>query len=149
MLIFHMQFLSLTIHKFAFWYSHDKLTKRMILKVSCISITFSWLFISCWSRNSPWFDLLYLECEIGKYGVNCQSTCGSCLVQNQCSHINGVCSGGCAAGYTGDLCRTSKEKQGFGFYIYLKWQKKRIIIAGICVKYCQYGVNYYPIIQSN
>ena len=76
------------------------------------------VWFCCWFcrfKILPRFDLLCLECESGKYGVNCQSTCGNCLVQNQCSHIDGVCSGGCAAGYTGGLCQTSKVKQGIDF----------------------------------
>ncbi|XP_078328732.1 uncharacterized protein LOC111112398 [Crassostrea virginica] len=54
------------------------------------------------------------ECPLGTYGENCQSLCGSCLMQNQCSHIDGVCSGGCAAGYTGNLCKTKCKNSKYG-----------------------------------
>uniref|UniRef100_A0A8W8NY44 Scavenger receptor class F member 2 n=1 Tax=Magallana gigas TaxID=29159 RepID=A0A8W8NY44_MAGGI len=35
-----------------------------------------------------------LECETGKYGVNCSKSCGNCLKQRQCQNVDGFCSKG-------------------------------------------------------
>uniref|UniRef100_A0A8W8NZG7 Scavenger receptor class F member 2 n=1 Tax=Magallana gigas TaxID=29159 RepID=A0A8W8NZG7_MAGGI len=53
-----------------------------------------------------------LECETGKYGVNCSKSCGNCLKQRQCQNVDGFCSKGCSAGYKGSLC-TEPCKQTF------------------------------------
>ena len=82
--------------------------KRKLCKYKGIDID---MFIKL--KSSFIFYLLYLECEIGKYGNQCQSTCGACLHPSQCSHVDGTCLTGCASGYTGRLCKTSKQqKQG-------------------------------------
>lgn len=45
-------------------------------------------------------------CNKGFYGEDCNETCGHCHGTNQCHHVNGTCSSGCAAGYQGDNCKT-------------------------------------------
>ena len=58
---------------------------------------------------TTYFIYQYLECVIGKYGDQCQDTCGACLDPNQCSNTDGACLTGCAPGFTGPLCKTSKN----------------------------------------
>ena len=48
--------------------------------------------------------ILNLECESGRYGIDCNDTCGYCLHGN-CNHVNGTCVDGCKNGYEGNLCK--------------------------------------------
>ena len=48
-----------------------------------------------------------IACSNGTYGKECNHTCGYCLDQDECHHINGTCVKGCDPGYLGDLCKTS------------------------------------------
>lgn len=48
---------------------------------------------------------LYLECDVGLYGYNCNETCGHCMDKLQCSHVKGTCETGCKAGYSGQTCK--------------------------------------------
>lgn len=52
----------------------------------------------------------YLECDNGSYGLNCSETCGNCLKDTICHHVNGTCLEGCAAGYKTQTCKTGKTK---------------------------------------
>ena len=47
-----------------------------------------------------------IACNNGTYGKECNNTCGYCLDQDECHHINGTCVKGCDPGYIGDLCKT-------------------------------------------
>jgi hypothetical protein len=38
-------------------------------------------------------------CESGKYGKNCESTCGHCANDEPCNHVDGSCPNGCKPGY--------------------------------------------------
>lgn len=55
-----------------------------------------------------------LECETGKYGVNCSKSCGNCLNQSQCQNVDGFCSEGCSAGYMGSLCTEQCDSGKYG-----------------------------------
>ena len=48
----------------------------------------------------------FAECDGGMYGQDCGNTCGSCINNTQCHHINGTCLHvqGCGPGYKGDKC---------------------------------------------
>lgn len=49
--------------------------------------------------------LCYIECETGKYGINCQQKCSAfCYMSGICHHITGSCNGGCKNGWTGEQC---------------------------------------------
>lgn len=52
--------------------------------------------------------LIISECEARKYGINCSKNCGNCHNQSKCHNVDGSCSGGCSAGYTGSLCTERK-----------------------------------------
>ena len=52
----------------------------------------------------------FIACNSGKYGEDCNNTCGFCSEQNDCSHVNGTCFSGCDLGYTGALCKTGMFK---------------------------------------
>lgn len=61
------------------------------------------------------FIHLYLECDVGHYGYNCNETCGHCIDKLQCFHVEGTCLSGCKAGYSGQTC-----KKGIcQFYLYI------------------------------
>ena len=60
--------------------------------------------------------MLSIGCETGKYGPQCQKTCGYCLDQSECFHTNGTCLTGCLAGYQGVLCATRKREHRLGLY---------------------------------
>ena len=47
-----------------------------------------------------------IACSNGTYGKECNHTCGYCLDQDECHHINGTCVKGCDPGYLGDVCKT-------------------------------------------
>ena len=49
-----------------------------------------------------------VACESGKYGKDCNYTCGNCKSNSACDHVTGECTG-CAAGYHGSLCMTGKR----------------------------------------
>lgn len=51
------------------------------------------------------FIHLYLECDVGHYGYNCNETCGHCIDPRQCSNVKGTCLSGCKAGYSGQTCK--------------------------------------------
>ena len=62
-------------------------------------------------------DIMYnslSECDGGKYGQDCGNTCGSCINETQCHHINGTCLKGCDPGYKGDKCTEGNK------YYYIK-----------------------------
>lgn len=70
--------------------------------------------------------LLFLKgCDNGLYGVDCSKTCGRCLNESHCFHINGSCLTGCDAGYEGDACKTRT-------YCIKKKVKKNAIIFYLC-----------------
>ena len=48
-----------------------------------------------------------LECESGKFGMNCNENCGHCS-NASCNHVNGTCVSGCTPGYHGSFCQKGK-----------------------------------------
>lgn len=52
--------------------------------------------------------LFLQECETSKYGKDCKSSCGHCVNDETCNHVNGSCANGCAAGWENDICDKSK-----------------------------------------
>lgn len=51
-----------------------------------------------------YFVLHFAECNEGKFGQNCNHSCGHCLDNEQCNYINGTCPDGCEIGYQGTQC---------------------------------------------
>ena len=51
-------------------------------------------------------SLFLIECDNGTYGKECKASCGHCLNQEPCFHINGTCLTGCESGYLGNLCQS-------------------------------------------
>lgn len=49
-----------------------------------------------------------LGCNLNTYGDDCKLTCGYCKDNVTCNSINGICSDGCADGWFGEKCDTSK-----------------------------------------
>lgn len=60
------------------------------------------------SKSKEYVFWHYLECDAGTYGERCNETCGNCLDNAICNHVDGNCSTGCAAGYQGILCKMGK-----------------------------------------
>ena len=48
--------------------------------------------------------LLFAACSSGKYGMNCNSTCGQCK-DDACDILSGNCTEGCMDDYYGPLCK--------------------------------------------
>ena len=48
--------------------------------------------------------MFYKVCDAGSYGQSCNSTCGQCLDQEPCHHVNGTCIEGCDPGFKGNMC---------------------------------------------
>ncbi|XP_052678192.1 scavenger receptor class F member 2-like [Crassostrea angulata] len=59
------------------------------------------------TENLPW------ECDSDMYGPGCSLTCGACINNTQCHHINGSCLQGCGPGFYGRKC---DEECPFGKY---------------------------------
>lgn len=53
--------------------------------------------------------ILFIECDGGLFGVNCSTTCGHCLNNQQCHHLDGTCAKGCDPGYMGDNCAEGRN----------------------------------------
>lgn len=58
-----------------------------------------------------------LVCDQGTYGKDCNSTCGYCVEQKDCHHINGTCLKGCKPGYFGELCKERKFIDIYNVYL--------------------------------
>ncbi|XP_062613211.1 multiple epidermal growth factor-like domains protein 11 [Saccostrea cucullata] len=54
------------------------------------------------------------ECKAGKYGEDCNNTCGHCARNDTCDNINGSCPGSCDAGYRGKNCLNACPFGKFG-----------------------------------
>lgn len=44
------------------------------------------------------------ECKAGYYGGNCKNSCGHCLNEKACHHVNGMCDEECEPGYKAPYC---------------------------------------------
>ena len=58
--------------------------------------------------------ITFTECGNGTFGYDCTETCGKCMGEEPCNHVNGTCLDGCGRGYKGDLCL---ECNTFALYI--------------------------------
>ncbi|XP_061185081.1 multiple epidermal growth factor-like domains protein 10 [Saccostrea echinata] len=54
-------------------------------------------------------------CDSGKFGLNCDQSCGFCLRKEQCHHLNGTCLNGCDRGYQGDNCTQVCPEGQYGY----------------------------------
>ncbi|XP_062611637.1 receptor-type tyrosine-protein phosphatase gamma-like isoform X2 [Saccostrea cucullata] len=71
------------------------------------------------------------ECQAGKYGQGCSVSCGQCISNKQCNHVNGSCPGDCSPGWRGDKC---DQKCDQGFY----GQECNMT----CSEFCRVGLCY-------
>nr|XP_022290416.1 scavenger receptor class F member 2-like [Crassostrea virginica] len=54
------------------------------------------------------------ECNGYKYGQDCNLTCGHCLDDKQCHHVNGRCIRGCEVGFEGETCMKECNDTHYG-----------------------------------
>lgn len=52
--------------------------------------------------------VFFKECSAGYFGENCNSSCGHCLNETACNHINGTCDEECEPGYQAPYCIDGK-----------------------------------------
>lgn len=57
------------------------------------------------------------ECDRGSFGKDCASSCGRCMDNETCHHVNGSCINGCETGFQGLDCKRSNI---FSLQTYLK-----------------------------
>ena len=60
-------------------------------------------------KNLLFFKCSYYilqDCDDGTFGEDCNSTCGHCVYEETCFHINGTCLDGCVPGFIGEQCKT-------------------------------------------
>ena len=62
------------------------------------------MFVDISVRISQKFNIYFLECTSGKYGVNCEYSRDTC-VNNICDRHNGQCTYGCIDGLKGENCQ--------------------------------------------
>lgn len=55
------------------------------------------------------FSYISVECGGSTYGTECNKSCGHCVNNETCYHVNGSCANGCAAGWENDVCKKSKH----------------------------------------
>lgn len=58
--------------------------------------------------SNVFLTIYIVECDEGRYGINCQYKCSHCKEKSHCYHINGLCLDGCAPGYNGPFCNICK-----------------------------------------
>lgn len=47
---------------------------------------------------------MFSECKASFYGENCSNSCGHCLNETACHHVNGTCDKECEPGYQTPYC---------------------------------------------
>ena len=62
------------------------------------------VFISIFREKQTF--LFFIDCNQGTHGLGCKQTCGNCMNNESCFHINGSCLTGCDPGYEGEKCNT-------------------------------------------
>ena len=55
--------------------------------------------------------IIFIVCDNGSFGQDCNERCGECLGKEQCHHVNGSCINGCKPGFHGIMC--TKGSQNF------------------------------------
>ena len=68
----------------------------------------------CTLRNNH-LIIISTECKAGEFGQNCTESCGNCVQNEACHHVNGSCLNGCDAGYEGTNCTQGKSIQTGNF----------------------------------
>ena len=63
-------------------------------------------------------EYLPTECDGGMFGQHCNQSCGKCVNNEQCHHINGSCLNGCDSGYHGTYCTEGTGNICFHPYTY-------------------------------
>lgn len=53
--------------------------------------------------------ILVLECIAGYYGGNCKNSCGHCLNEKTCHHVDGKCVEECEPGYKAPYCKEGDD----------------------------------------
>ena len=56
---------------------------------------------------------IFIECSPGKFGHDCNESCGVCAGGEPCHHTNGTCLNGCEDGYFGPKCIEGTNLLGF------------------------------------
>lgn len=56
------------------------------------------------------------ECDIGYFGDSCGAVCGHCIDRTPCSSVDGTCTSGCSAGYTGHQCNKECASGNYGLH---------------------------------
>ena len=69
------------------------------------------------SNKIKFDDAYFLECETGRFGMDCASRCGRCTGNRPCHHETGQCSSGCRDGWVGSKCNRSKKHSTNWCYI--------------------------------
>jgi hypothetical protein len=64
------------------------------------------MFVDISVRISQKFNIHFSECTSGKYGVNCEYSCDTC-VNNIFDRHNRQCTYGCIDGFNGNSCQLS------------------------------------------
>lgn len=64
---------------------------------------------TCATTRSYFFFKISVECGGSTYGTDCNESCGHCVNNETCYHVNGSCANGCAAGWENDVCKKSKH----------------------------------------
>lgn len=54
------------------------------------------------------YFFFFKACSAGYFGENCNSSCGHCLNEAACHHINGTCDEECNPGYQAPYCTDGK-----------------------------------------
>ena len=57
-------------------------------------------------------EYLLTECDGKMFGKDCTESCGKCLNNDQCHHVNGSCVNGCSPGYYGINCTIGTDNYG-------------------------------------
>ena len=69
------------------------------------------------------------ECTVGSFGPNCEHACGKCINNQVCDYRDGACPLGCAEGWTGDTCHIGKIIHCWGFCMFDKTKKTRMVLV--------------------
>ena len=62
----------------------------------------------------------FIECLPGKFGRECNESCGVCAGGEPCHHTNGTCLTGCEDGYLGPKCIEGTNLPFFKFFFHTK-----------------------------
>lgn len=63
------------------------------------------------------FFKISLECNTGYFGHNCNNSCGHCVNDRVCDHVDGTCDGGCKPGYQEPICDKGNNSKHMLIYV--------------------------------